>query len=363
MNKNMRSLKPVKRWYLGTMIMIVAILFSTVAVAQKNAFQQKNNATKQTPPQTQPVRRQEAQPPRQNNPVQHNQQSRPVPVREDPQKPRPKQLENNQPKTVPVKPVNQEPRTVRPDEPIQDPKQDVDQPKAVPVNPVKHEPRTLRPDEPLKDPKQDNVPPNAVPVKPFKHEPGTVKPIEPAPKQNANTQVPVNTVTTAAPVRVAPPPPNYVRPVYNAHNPSWRYSHLPRWHSYVNTVPAGYRTIRYRNYDYRYCNGVFYQPYNNSYMIISAPYGMYLDMLPYGYSQFYVSNHPYYYYNGNYFDYRDNYYYVVSPPVGALVESLPNGYETIVIDGETYYEADGAQYKPVLQDNGEIWYEVIKANN
>ena len=55
-------------------------------------------------------------------------------------------------------------------------------------------------------------------------------------------------------------------------------------------------------------------------------------------------------------------YYVVSPPVGAVVESIPDGYETVVVDGETYYVVDGAQYKPVVVENGEIWYEVIKAN-
>lgn len=98
-------------------------------------------------------------------------------------------------------------------------------------------------------------------------------------------------------------------------------------------------------------------------MVIAPPFGIFIDMLPYGYSLFYIQTHPYYYFNGTYFDYRENNYYVVSPPVGAIVESLPNGYTTIVIDGETYYEADGAQYKPVLQENGEIWYEVIKANN
>ena len=99
------------------------------------------------------------------------------------------------------------------------------------------------------------------------------------------------------------------------------------------------------------------------YIVINAPYGIYIEMLPFGYRSFFVNNYPYFYYNGNFFDYRNNYYYVVSPPVGALVESLPNGYETIVINGETYYEVDGAQYKPVLQENGEIWYEVVKANN
>jgi len=75
-----------------------------------------------------------------------------------------------------------------------------------------------------------------------------------------------------------------------------------------------------------------------------------------------VNNYPYYYYNGIYYNQRGDNYYVVSPPVGAVVESLPAGYETVVIDGETFYTIDGAQYKPVIQQNGEIWYEVIKAN-
>jgi hypothetical protein len=44
------------------------------------------------------------------------------------------------------------------------------------------------------------------------------------------------------------------------------------------------------------------------------------------------------------------------------VENLPAGYQTVVIDRETFYTADGAQYKPVIQQNGEIWYDVIKAN-
>ena len=41
---------------------------------------------------------------------------------------------------------------------------------------------------------------------------------------------------------------------------------------------------------------------------------------------------------------------------------VEKGKGEVVIDGETYYTADGAQYKPVVQENGEIWYEVIKAN-
>lgn len=75
-----------------------------------------------------------------------------------------------------------------------------------------------------------------------------------------------------------------------------------------------------------------------------------------------MHENPYYYYNGTYYDEYESSYRVVAPPVGAIVESIPEGYETIVIDGETYYKVDDVQYKPVVQDNGEIWYEVIKVS-
>ncbi len=152
------------------------------------------------------------------------------------------------------------------------------------------------------------------------------------------------------------------RPVYNAHNPSWRYSYLPRRHAVFNTLPSTYLSINFGGYGYRYYDGVFYRPYNNVFTVIAPPIGIRIHVLPIGYRRIYVNDYPYYYYNGTYYDYQDDDYVVVSPPVGAIVESIPDGYETVVIDGETYYTVDGAQYKPVVQDNGEIWYEVIKAN-
>ena len=155
---------------------------------------------------------------------------------------------------------------------------------------------------------------------------------------------------------------NYRRPVYNARNPNWRYSNVPRRNTVITVVPTTYRTVNYGGFGYRYHNGIFYRPYNNSFMVVAPPVGLFINALPLGYSRIYVHNYPYYYYNGTYYDYRDNNYTVVSPPVGAVVQSLPDGYQTVTIDGETYYTVDGAQYKPVVQDNGEIWYEVIKAN-
>ncbi|MBL0358657.1 MAG: hypothetical protein IPP72_18125 [Chitinophagaceae bacterium] len=152
------------------------------------------------------------------------------------------------------------------------------------------------------------------------------------------------------------------RPHYNPHNPSWRYGYLPRRNSYFYSLPSTYLSINFGGIGYRYWDGVFYRPYNNLFTVIGPPAGIYINILPIGYRRIMVRNYPYYYYNGTYYDQRENNYYVVSPPVGAVVESLPAGYETVVIDGETYFTADGAQYKPVVQENAEIWYEVIKAN-
>ncbi len=152
------------------------------------------------------------------------------------------------------------------------------------------------------------------------------------------------------------------RPVYNAYNPSWRYGYLPRRNSYFYSLPSSYFSISFGGIGYRYWDGVFYRPHNNLFTVIAPPVGIYINVLPVGYRRIMVRDYQYYYYNGTYYDQRQNNYYVVSPPVGAVVESLPAGYETVVIDGETYYTADGAQYKPVVQQSGEIWYEVIKAN-
>ncbi|MEP7164397.1 MAG: DUF6515 family protein [Ferruginibacter sp.] len=156
--------------------------------------------------------------------------------------------------------------------------------------------------------------------------------------------------------------PGYRRPVYNARNPGWRYSYLPRRHAIITSFSYPYQTIYYGGYGYRYCDGVYYRPYNNAFQVVTPPFGIFINILPFGYRRVVVHENPYYYYNGTYYDEYESSYRVVAPPVGAIVESIPEGYETIVIDGETYYKVDDVQYKPVVQDNGEIWYEVIKVS-
>lgn len=151
-------------------------------------------------------------------------------------------------------------------------------------------------------------------------------------------------------------------PVYNAHNPSWRYRALPRRNTIIRSFPFSYQTINFGGYGYRYYNGSYYRPYNGAYIVVAPPIGLFINVLPFGYSRIMVHDYPYYYYNGTYYDQYQNNYRVVAPPLGAIVESIPQGYETIVIDGETYYKVDNVQYKPIVQDNGEIWYEVIKVD-
>ncbi len=154
---------------------------------------------------------------------------------------------------------------------------------------------------------------------------------------------------------------NNRRPVYSAYNPSWRYRYMPARRTVVSSFPFAYQTINYGGCGYRYYNGAFYRPYNSAFIVAAPPIGISISILPAGYRRVYVNNYPYYYYNGTFYDQYENDYRVVAPPLGAIVESLPQGYETITIDGETYYSVDGVQYKPAVQENGEIWYEVIKA--
>ena len=153
---------------------------------------------------------------------------------------------------------------------------------------------------------------------------------------------------------------DFHRPIYSSRNPGWRYSYLPRRHSIISSFLFPFQTISWGGYNYRYCDGVYYRPYNNVFQVVAPPIGIYINVLPYGYRRIVVNDYPYYYYNGTYYDEYNESYRVVAPPVGAVVESIPEGYETITIDGETYYKVDDVQYKPIVQDNGEIWYEVIK---
>lgn len=147
--------------------------------------------------------------------------------------------------------------------------------------------------------------------------------------------------------------------VYRNNTPNWRYASLPRRNSVVNVAPSTSISVSFGGINFRYNNGVYYRPYQNTYIVTPAPIGIRVRYLPREHRVFNLYNHSYHYYNGAYYEYQNNDYVVVPPPVGALVESIPDGYEKLQVNGDTYYIVDGVQYRAVLQ-NGEIWYEVIK---
>ncbi|WP_052353925.1 DUF6515 family protein [Flectobacillus major] len=149
--------------------------------------------------------------------------------------------------------------------------------------------------------------------------------------------------------------------VVDRSRPNWQYNNLPRRNTYINTVPTAAIAINFGGISFRYHNGIYYKPYNNTYVVTAPPMGIRVNTIPVGCRRIVIQNRDYYYYNGTYYQPYDNQYTTVAPPIGALVESIPSGYEKLQINGDTYYVVDGIQYRAVL-NNGEIWYEVIKIN-
>lgn len=74
-----------------------------------------------------------------------------------------------------------------------------------------------------------------------------------------------------------------------------------------------------------------------------------------------VNGRIFYYYYGTYYVKAptNNEYITVAPPVGARVDALPDGYNKVYIEDKTYYEFESTYYKAVIDQYGEVWYEVV----
>ena len=321
-----------KNFYRYLLFAMIGSLFFIQANAQRN------RETEQHPVrQTQNPRTETQQPPRNHNIQNPQQTNNPKPVHQQPHVNNSPQLNNggNNPPPPKPRPVRQQPHINN-------------APVTPPSNPAGNNNASPRP-------------------RPVHQQPHVNNNVPAAPRQTTTAPVANNNNTefrhgNNRPIQAERRPNHYwPQQSYNAHNPGWRYAHLPRRNTIITSFSFPYQTIYFGGYNYRYCDGVYYRPYNNVFMVIAPPFGLYINILPFGYRRIFVNDYPYYYYNGTYYDeYEEESYRVVAPPVGAIVESIPEGYETIVIDGETYYKVDNVQYKPVVQDNGEIWYQVIK---
>jgi hypothetical protein len=147
------------------------------------------------------------------------------------------------------------------------------------------------------------------------------------------------------------------------HEPSHRYKTLPHWGYKYRAVPRGALALRYSGVNYYYHSGVYYRPYGDTYIIVSAPFGLRVRNLPDGTIHFVIGSRRYFYYYGTYYVRSVNDDYItVAPPKGAIIDALPDGYKKVAIDDNIYYEFEGTYYKAFLDENGEVLFEVIGVN-
>ena len=144
-------------------------------------------------------------------------------------------------------------------------------------------------------------------------------------------------------------------------SPERQYKKLPRRGEYVSAPPKKTMVIRHGHYDYRFDDGVFYRPVGNSFVVTAPPVGIHVSILPKAASRLHYLNRPYFYYYGVFYIQLSNGgYEVVEPPLGARVYALPDGYEIFDLDGMVYYRLGETYYKAIVEDNGNVAYEVVR---
>lgn len=143
--------------------------------------------------------------------------------------------------------------------------------------------------------------------------------------------------------------------------PSYKYGKMPQWGYSYNAIPKRSRAIVHTGSRYHYYNGIFYKPVGSGYVISRAPVGVRVHSVPVGHVRIVMGPKVYYYYYGTYYvkSPNTNDYVTVAPPVGARVDALPDGYRKVYIEDRTYYEFEGVYYKAVIDQYGEVWYEVV----
>lgn len=138
---------------------------------------------------------------------------------------------------------------------------------------------------------------------------------------------------------------------------------------YHNRLPRGGSYYRYGGHSYYYCDGHYYRPYNNRYVICRPPAGAVVAASIFSAALTAITvqainshtMNTYYYNDGTYYTKDDgNQYRAVTPPIGARISALPYGCEELVLDGKYYYKVDDTYYKPIPNPyTGKEEYEVV----
>lgn len=129
----------------------------------------------------------------------------------------------------------------------------------------------------------------------------------------------------------------------------------------VNRLPDGYRHFRFRDHDYYYFEGVFYDDEPSGYVVITPPVDADVPDLPPGAETVVANGTVYYYVAGTFYvQQSDGSYVVVAPPIGVTVSELPPDAVETVVNGTVYYLTDGTYYLPVMQDGVTAYFTVTQ---
>lgn len=145
---------------------------------------------------------------------------------------------------------------------------------------------------------------------------------------------------------------------------SWRrfYSDQSLWRpgAIVDTLPPGAAPIRLDSGRCFYYKGLYFMPYNQSYILVEAPRDIQVPYLPESYYVVQQGDVTYFYYHG-YF-YRRNpangQYHLAAPPQGALVPTLPPGYSVFTYKNDPYCRINDTYYR-IIQRDGRNYFQVI----
>ncbi len=114
-----------------------------------------------------------------------------------------------------------------------------------------------------------------------------------------------------------------------------------RWgHGYVVRRIPPYRPIFWRNVNYLYAEGLFYQYTPAGYIIVEPPVGVAVSALPAGYATVMAQGRPYYYYESTYYTTAPSGYVVTAPPPAVIAATPVSAPAPVIAEARTEYKAD-----------------------
>ncbi|MFT6964010.1 MAG: hypothetical protein ACJAWV_003750 [Flammeovirgaceae bacterium] len=125
-------------------------------------------------------------------------------------------------------------------------------------------------------------------------------------------------------------------------------------------LPRGSVSISFNNRRYGFADGRYFVPRGGVYVSIFPPIGLRVRVLPPTRCRIFCGGVNYFVASGVFYNrLPNNEYQVVDVPVGAVVNSLPLNANRVELEGFVYYTSNDIYYKAILDDYGNVQYEVV----